>query len=87
MGPVVSMCVPPSGERGAVGEQQALVDDGRTCQTWLKDHRRTVCIAPTQDVRANVDSEDPESEETIEWDSGLGNHNYCRNSDSSMEAP
>lgn len=32
-----------------------------------------------------MDSEDTESEETIEWDSCFGKRNYCRNPDSNME--
>lgn len=55
-----------------------------TCHS-IVDHPRTVGVAPTQDV-ARMDLEHPESEETMEWGSGLGNLIYYRNPDSSSEA-
>merc|ERR1719482_772257 len=53
---------------------------GRTCQKWSD-------MKPVADVKELIDPEDPESPSIMIWGNGLGNHNFCRNPDSSEEKP
>jgi len=62
---------------------------GRTCQKWTANHPwpEPALMTPTKDVKSKVDESDPNSPESIVWGNGLGNHNYCRNPDSSLDSP
>merc|ERR1719160_767122 len=80
-------------EGGAKGRSyrglMTYTTSGRTCQKWTDahPHKEAADLKPVADVKDLIDPEDPESPYTMVWGNGLGNHNFCRNPDSSEEKP
>ena len=74
----------PAGETGGAKGRSyrgllTSTTSGRTCQNWNGQHPHEHDLESVADVH-NDDG-------TTEWGNGLGNHNYCRNPDSSEARP
>jgi len=62
---------------------------GRVCQNWLSKHPHEIkeTIKVVADEEVPVDPEAPDEGMKMTWGTGIGNHNYCRNPDSSKTKP
>jgi len=58
----------------------SYTESGRTCKNWLANNPWNGA-----NMKATPDLEGKDG--TMKWGNGLGNHNYCRNPDSSEEKP